>query len=234
MKTLPLKKVFPFFCFCLLSLSGPLWGIETRTPVLTMEEAKRTLIEGNKRFVEGKMLNPDRTIAVVKQLKDNQSPHSVVISCSDSRVPTEVIFDQGLGDIFVIRSAGNVLDPKLIASVEFAVKVLGVSNIVVLGHTNCGAVKVALETPYDGKTFSPYVDVLVHDIQQRLLPLPQKPSPYLRHECGQNVKGVVKELLRSSKIVRDAKASDDVNIMAGLYNTHSGVVDFFEEEKEEG
>src|SRR6478735_12551429 len=115
---------------------------------LTADEALKDLMAGNERFVTGKTLNPRQSPADFSKLASHQAPDAVIIACSDSRVPPEILFDQGVGDLFVIRVAGNVVNEAevgLIGSVTFAVVVLGASLVMVLGHSNCGAVKAALE-----------------------------------------------------------------------------------------
>jgi carbonic anhydrase len=103
------------------------------------DEALARLVEGNKRFVEMKLTHPEQDIACRTTLAKGQQPFAVILGCSDSRVPPEVIFDQGLGDLFVVRVAGNVADDIGIASIEYAVEHLGSRLIVVLGHERCGA-----------------------------------------------------------------------------------------------
>jgi carbonic anhydrase len=105
------------------------------------------LLEGNKRFVSGNLAKKDFSLEKRKELLKGQNPYTVVVGCSDSRVPPEIIFDQGLGDIFVIRVAGNVLDPVSLGSIEYAVEHLKTSLIVILGHTRCGAVHATIHSP---------------------------------------------------------------------------------------
>jgi len=115
--------------------------------ITSIGEAKQLLVDGNKRFVSGKILNDDISNTKRKELvKNGQHPFATILSCSDSRVPPELIFDQGLGDIFIIRTAGEVLDPVAEGSVEYGVEHLKTPLLVVLGHSECGAVKAAIET----------------------------------------------------------------------------------------
>jgi carbonic anhydrase len=108
-------------------------------------ETLKALLEGNRRVVEGRQIHPRQTAARRAEVAGGQSPVAVIVGCSDSRVPPEILFDQGVGDLFVIRTAGNVLDAVGLASVEYAVTHLGVRLVLVLGHTRCGAVGAALE-----------------------------------------------------------------------------------------
>src|SRR6478609_6828353 len=104
------------------------------------------LKEGNKRFASGKLIHPDETLERLRELKKGQHPFAVIVSCSDSRVPAEIIFDQGLGDIFSIRTAGNVIGDYELGSLEYAVEHLGCKLIVVMGHKDCGAIKAFIDS----------------------------------------------------------------------------------------
>lgn len=108
-------------------------------------EILERLMEGNRRFVENKLQHPNISNEIRQHLSERQNPFAAIVSCSDSRVPVELIFDLGIGDVFVVRSAGHVLTEAGVASLEYAVKSLGVSLILVLGHTNCGAIKTAIK-----------------------------------------------------------------------------------------
>jgi len=107
------------------------------------------LIEGNTRFKENHPIHPDQTMARIRELKKGQHPFAVIISCSDSRLPPELIFDQGLGDLFVVRNAGNIISDYEIGSVEYAVEHLETKLIVVLGHKQCGAIEAYIEHKHD-------------------------------------------------------------------------------------
>lgn len=105
------------------------------------------LMAGNKRFMAGHPVHPDETLQRIRDLKKGQDPFAIIVGCSDSRVPPELIFDQGLGDIFSIRTAGNIIGDYELGSIEYAVEHLGCKLIVVLGHENCGAIKAFIEDP---------------------------------------------------------------------------------------
>lgn len=109
------------------------------------------LLEGNRRYVDGEMVYPHQQRGDRLALKNGQSPKAIILGCSDSRVPPEIIFDQGLGDLFVIRVAGNVIDDIVLGSIEYAAEHLGSSLLMVMGHSNCGAVQAAMDdTALDG------------------------------------------------------------------------------------
>lgn len=127
----------------------PAGAIAAPSPRLTADEALKDLLEGNQRFLAGQTLNPRRSPADFSKLVPGQAPDAVIVGCSDSRVPPEILFDQGVGDLFVIRVAGNVVSgagPTVKGSIAYAVVALGAPLVVVLGHSQCGAVKAALET----------------------------------------------------------------------------------------
>jgi carbonic anhydrase len=105
------------------------------------------LMAGNKRFMAGHPVHPDETLQRIRDLKKGQDPFAIIVGCSDSRVPPELIFDQGLGDIFSIRTAGNIIGDYELGSIEYAIEHLGCKSIIVLGHENCGAIKAFIENP---------------------------------------------------------------------------------------
>ena len=169
---------------------------------LSWEEALKRLKEGNARFgedkLDGKLQNSNRR----KELKDGQQPYAIILSCADSRVVPELTFDTGLGEIFVIRVAGNVANLESIASIEYAVAHLGVNLIVVLGHESCGAVTAAIAGGDNGYN----LNLLLAHIQ-----------PAITATEGGDVNSVVKknavltaeDLTDRSKIIRDAAAKED-------------------------
>jgi len=127
----------------------PASALAAQTPRLTADEALKDLMAGNERFVSGKTLNPRQSPADFSKLAVGQAPDAVIVGCADSRVPPEILFDQGVGDLFVIRVAGNVISgagATVKGSIAYAVVVLGAPLVIVLGHSQCGAVKSALET----------------------------------------------------------------------------------------
>jgi len=146
-----------------VTLSAPLLAASTLTeyPFVSADVAQQMLIDGNKRFVEGKLSTYDVGIGRRTQLSHGQYPFAVVVTCSDSRVPPELIFDQALGSIFVIRVAGNVLDAITLGSVEYAVEHLNTKLVVVMGHEKCGAVKAAV----DGGHVPPNIGAIAAKIQ---------------------------------------------------------------------
>lgn len=133
---------------------------------LTPTQALELLVEGNGRFVSN--LRSIETVISTDKLKNitenGQSPFSVILTCSDSRIPTEIVFDRGLGDLFVIRIAGNIISPSIIGSIEFAASSFGTQLCLVMGHTHCGAVQAALGAGLDGVQFSGNIEKIVQKI----------------------------------------------------------------------
>ena len=191
------------------------------------EVAMRWLKNGNTRFVKGYLRNDGQSKKDVERLSTGQKPHTIVLSCSDSRVPPEIVFDQKLGEIFVVRTAGEVLDPGSIASIEYAVEHLGARNLLVMGHTQCGAVKAAFST-MDGKDAgSDNLNKLVADIHPRIAPFKgHMPSKDYAEEGWANVNGVMADLQRRSKIINERAKNHDIQSSGSLYHLDSGMVEF--------
>jgi carbonic anhydrase len=191
------------------------------------EKALAELQAGNARFVDGKLIHPKQDIKTREELVSGQKPSAVILSCSDSRVPPEVLFDQGLGQIFVVRTAGEVVDPVALGSIEYAVEHLGSKLIVVLGHESCGAVKASLEAG-SKSSGSPNIDALVAKIKPNVEPY-RSTAAYdktLREPVKANVAAVAKELLRSSSLIKEAVEKGEVKIVEGLYSLKTGRVEF--------
>jgi carbonic anhydrase len=155
-----------------------------------------------------------------------QHPIASILSCSDSRVPTEIIFDQGPGDIFVVRVAGNVVSTYGLASMEFSVAVLGVPLILVLGHTNCGAVASALQSARERSKLPGHLPELVEAIQPAVIEAHGKhPSDLLAAAIRENVRLGMKNLKSQSKIIGDAVSAGKVDIKGGVYDLATGKVE---------
>ncbi len=194
---------------------------------VSSSESYKELVSGNKRFIDGKNKKTGLTDKDRLKLVSGQKPHAIVLSCSDSRVPPEHVFDQKLGEIFVVRTAGEALDSSAIASIEYAISHLGSNLIVVMGHESCGAVKAALGTLDGGDAGSVWLNKLVKDIHPRLKKfsgLPQSEGVLV--ESWANVNGVVFDLLDRSEIVSHAVKSGDVEIKKALYHLGSGSVEW--------
>lgn len=204
--------------------------------MLPAQEALERLRAGNERFVAGAgdihaLTCPERR----KQVADGQEPFAIVLGCADSRAPAEVLFDHGLGDLFVIRVAGNVVAPTQIGSVEFAAHEFGTRLVVVLGHTNCGAIRATLKE-LERQLNEPSPNV--HSIVDRIVPTiqPLFDSDELRddHEAllsravRANVRASAEQLREGSPALKELIAEDGLRIVGAEYSLESGRVDFFD------
>ncbi len=211
--------------------SASLATIETHSrkpgPV-SWSQAVEWLKHGNTRFTTGRLRKDGQSLADIKRLAAGQKPHTIILSCSDSRVPPELVFDQKLGEIFVIRVAGEMLDAGSVGSIEYAVEHFGTNLVLVLGHTSCGAIKSAHATLGGGSAGSPDMNKLVADIQPRIKAYAGKtPTTGYIKESWANVKGVAKDLIDRSPILASAVKSGDLKIAEAMYDTASGVVTFW-------
>lgn len=188
-------------------------------PEHTPSEALAMLLEGNERFASGEPAHPRQDVDRRTMLSTGQAPFAVILGCSDSRVPVELLFDQGFGDIFVVRNAGHVLGLSTQASVEFAVAQLGVQVVLVMGHESCGAVAATVSYIETGAELPGQMPVLVREVR-----------PHLdeAHPAGDAVEahvlGTLSDLLERSDLVRDACASGDVVVAGGVYALADGRV----------
>ena len=193
---------------------------------MTPAEGLEALKEGNARFQAGKTIQNDLP-AKVKAASAGQFPFAAVLSCMDSRVPAEVVFDQSIGDFFSIRVAGNVVNADNLGSLEFAVKVIGVRLIVVLGHTGCGAVKGAIDDVRLGN-----LTQLLEKIQPAIAacgPGTSEDSAYVNRVGDRNVQLGMQEIRDKSPVVREALDSGAVRMVGGMYDLETGAVTFFRE-----
>lgn len=197
------------------------------TSLISSDVALRYLVNGNKRFTKNQLRNDGISAKDLQRLSTGQKPHTIVLSCSDSRVPPEVLFDQKLGEIFVIRTAGQALDSSAIASIEYAVAHLGTNLIVVMGHESCGAVKAALSTLNGEDAGSPSLNKLVGDIHPRLKRFSRVPaSTGVIEESWANVNGVAQDLPARSEIIQSAIESGELKIEKALYHLGTGNVEW--------
>lgn len=183
----------------------------------TPSQALQALIDGNLRFAEGRPRRPHQDDAHRRALTDGQHPHAVVLACSDSRVSVEILLDQGFGDLFVVRTAGHVLDRSVVASVEFAVAQLGVSVALVLGHESCGAVAAAQRYLADGHDLPGSMPALVEGVRDHLDPEDPSHDAVARH-----VRGTITELTAGSALVREAQRSGLLSVVGGVYGLGDG------------
>lgn len=182
--------------------------------------AQKKLLDGNKRFVEGKMMHPDQNSGRRAGIVKGQNPFAVIVSCSDSRVPPEVIFDQGLGDLFVIRLAGNILNDEAIGSIEYAVEHLGVKYVMVLGHESCGAVAATVK----GGEAPGHIGSLVKAIQPAVEAAKKQQGDLMDNSVKANVSMVVQKLKSNAPILEHAVKKGDLVIEGARYDLDEGTV----------
>lgn len=203
-------------------------------------EALQRLREGNRRFASDESSSTALTSEAHRaSLVSGQQPFAVILGCSDSRVPAEIVFDQGLGDLFVIRVAGNIVAPSLVGSVEFAAQKLGTRLVVVLGHTHCGAVQATLDEllkPSD----TPSLNIL--SIVERVRPaveplleteLRRDHEKLIRHAVRANIKSSASQLRHGSVVLERLVLEEELLVVGAEYSLESGLVDFFDGVPEE-
>lgn len=198
------------------------------------DEALQLLIEGNKRFVQDMGENRGCLTTRRMQIAEGQTPFAIILGCSDSRVPAELVFDQGLGDLFVIRVAGNIVAPSQIGSVEFAVSQFNTSLVVVLGHSQCGAITATVDELLSGETNS---SKNIRSIVDRVRPavsslvltdLIKDRERLLDTAVRANVRASVDHLRHGSELLETVIANHGLQIVGAEYNLKTGEVDFFD------
>jgi carbonic anhydrase len=195
-------------------------------PTVAPADAVSKLKEGNGRYTSGNLQHPGQTTERRAELTKDQHPFAVILSCSDSRVPPEIVFDQGLGDLFVVRVAGNVIDDHGLGSIEYAVDHLGARLIVVLGHQSCGAVKAAKETIAAKGKAPGHIQSLVTAIKP-VVEATAKDD--LDTTVKANVKHVVQALRSSTPILKAKVDSGEVQVIGGYYSLDTGAVSLLDE-----
>lgn len=206
-------------------------ALYTRAEVKTADEAKKILVDGNQRFVSGKALADD--ISASKRddlLKHGQHPFVTILTCSDSRVAPEILFDQGMGDIFVVRTAGNVVGPVDIASIEYGVEHLHTPLLVILGHSNCGAVKATVETLANSGEMEGNMGAILVKIRpsvERAIAAGATGEDIFSRSENENVKAVIAELEASSPVIKEMMEGGELTVLAAKYHLDSGEVEWF-------
>lgn len=196
----------------------------------TPERALQYLQEGNQRFVNNLSMNRN-LLQQVNETRDGQWPFATILSCMDSRTSTELIFDQGLGDIFSIRIAGNIVNDDILGSLEYACKVVGSKLILVLGHTSCGAVKGAYENVQLGNVTS-LLNKILPPIEKVRLRMEEEEhdkteSEILDEITRHNVIHSILEIINGSPILHELLVNGEIGIAGGIYSVNTGEVDIF-------
>ncbi|WP_138415033.1 carbonic anhydrase [Sinomonas gamaensis] len=189
---------------------------------LTPAEAWRTLREGNERFVSGTSIHPNQDSSRRSELVATQNPFCVVFGCSDSRLAAEIIFDLGLGDAFVVRSAGQAIDDAVLGSLEYAVDPLGVPLIVVLGHDSCGAVTATVNAYETGEMPKGFVRDLVERIMPSVLTAQRNGVTTVNETVVEHVKQTGERLLETSKVIADAVEDGRTAVLGVCYHLGEG------------
>jgi len=219
------------FCFITISLFVGNQFVHAADPAhsdqpsVAPAEAISKLKEGNGRYTSGNLQHPGQTAERRTELAKTQHPFATIVSCSDSRVPPEIVFDQGLGDLFIVRVAGNVINDEGLGSIEYSVDHLGTRLILVLGHQSCGAVKAARETIAAKGKAPGHIESLVTAIKPAV---DSTAKGDLDATIKANVKYVVDALRSSTPILKAKVDSGDVQVIGGYYSLDTGAVTFIE------
>lgn len=221
-----LSGLLVYFLLILPACKVPLQETE---PPSTPATALATLVAGNQRFVQGKTTHPHQNIQRIQETENHQNPFAIVVTCSDSRVSPEIIFDEGIGDLFVIRTAGNLMSDLELGSIEYAVEHLGASLVVVLGHTECGAVKAFVE---GGKTCGHITQIV------EALAAEEEEKQVLLHE-GKDLKACIEgnilhgvtQIRQDEPVLTEAIEHGKLSVVPMLYDVHSGKVAVLQEKE---
>lgn len=195
------------------------------TTTLTPALAWRRLREGNERFVAGESSHPNQDASRRSSLVETQNPFAVIFGCADSRLAAEIIFDLGLGDAFVVRTAGQVIDDAVLGSLEYSIGVLGVPLIVVLGHDSCGAVIATKDAVETGQMPTGFIRSLVERITPAVLTSLRNEQPDVNDMVVENVKQTSQRLVDSSRVISDAVASGRTAVIGLAYRLAEGRAD---------
>jgi len=190
--------------------------------IISPNDALAELKRGNQRFLDGKLINTNYK-EQIENTKSDQYPHSLILSCLDSRVPPEIIFDQGIGNVFVARVAGNVEDSNILGSMEFATKVKGTKLIVVMGHNHCGAVNGAVQNAVLGN-----LTQLIDQIKPAVTGDISNPVLQLDASAKNNVKMTIADILKGSPIITELVNTGKLKIVGAYYDITSGRVTFMD------
>ena len=194
-------------------------------PRITPDDALARLMEGNRRFVANRMFHPNESPEQRVRLSSGQAPFAAILGCADSRVPPEIVFDPGLGDIFDVRVAGNIVEDAGSGSFEYAVEHLGVPLIAVLGHSRCGAVKSAVEAIQAGGEVPGHIAELVRKLKPAVDKTKDKPGDRIDNVVRENARANAAELAALEPILRKKVQEGLLKVVALRYDLESGVVE---------
>jgi carbonic anhydrase len=209
-----------FFIFVSHVFFGCVFAADSGSPTTPFDK----LVEGNQRYVSSSTICHEDWTAKRLAQTQGQAPFAVILTCSDSRVPPEIIFDQALGALFVIRIAGNVADDFAIGSIEYGVSVLKAKLLLVLGHSNCGAVEGALK----GLKFNNHIQQILDTIQPALQNIKRESENALEEAIKSNVRYVEEKLRSSRPVLANLLEQGKLKILGGYYDLHTGRVEFLD------
>ncbi len=214
--------MFSRFAFVVgLAATPLLWGAPAHPEMGDFHASLRKLTQGNSRYRSNHLLHPHQTGVFRARLVAGQHPFACVLSCADSRVPPEIVFDEGLGDLFVVRVAGNIVDDAVTGSLEYAVEHLGVPLVVVMGHTGCGAVKAALA----GGEPDTHIQALVKAILPAVEQASHQPGDRELNTTRANVLLAVHELETAKPILSKLVHEGKIQILGAVYHLDTGAVE---------
>ncbi len=219
MKKMLLLVLASWLVFCTLQTDA---GKET-TSAPTAAAAVDRLLEGNNRYMRYEPIHPDESRSRRKELTKGQHPYAVVVTCSDSRVSPELVFDQGLGDLFVIRTAGNIMGDIELGSIEYAVQHLNVPLIMLVGHEGCGAIGAYLKGEHASGHLKTIVDSIAAESEIKALQV--KGDQILDHFVKANIQHGVREIIQSSPVIRERIASGSLTVMGAYERLENGKVE---------
>lgn len=224
-----MKKTLSVFA---LAFFATTLSAQMRNPI-TPDQAIERLKAGNSRFVQGKTIHPRQSPARIREVAKGQKPFAIIVGCADSRVPNEIIFDEGLGDLFIVRTAGQVSAAASFGSIEFAEAVLGANLIVVLGHTECGAVSASCNYQ---KGAPGNIIALVNAIKPAALRVEAQvkagqinQEEFVNATVRENVRMQVEQLRNLEPILANAVRTGEAKIVGAVYHLATGVVEFLPE-----
>jgi carbonic anhydrase len=208
---------------------------QKKSKAATADEALQRLIDGNKRFSQATKEGLPLTGTTAGGATDQeQQPFAIILGCSDARVPAEIVFDQGIGDLFVIRVAGNIVAPSQVGSIEFAAEVFGAKLVVVLGHSHCGAVKATLEElERPSHTRSRNLASIVNRIRPAVETLFESslrsdPEALIKHSVRANVRASTSHLRQGSEVLENLIENGGLRVVGAEYSLETGLVEFFD------
>jgi carbonic anhydrase len=203
-----------------LLVASTAWPLLPAAARASDEDALERLLAGNQRFVQQKPQAPNQSLQRLQETAQTQRPFAIILSCADSRVPPEILFDVGIGDLFDVRVAGNIVTPEVLGSLEYAAVELGTALIVVLGHERCGAVTAAVR----GKSLPGKMDTLVAAIKPALNRVQRSAKDVVETAVVANVQYQVYAMKRQSAVLADLVAKRQLKIVGARYDLDQGAV----------